>query len=184
MFAILSNVGHLSDVDYNDDDNYDHQGNDNDHQGNAPTMSKTTAKKGATANTKNPPMGMKTTSEDETYLVFSRPVSKLYGFGTNDKYALSFDTEGTTDYCLLSFFVNGVLPATGGYVTTLSNDGYTIRWSRPINAFLFLMEHLCSIMGRAYSDYHIQVRSYDEVAQAIMHNKVEADVNGLFWGKP
>ena len=118
-------------------------------------------------------------------LVFSpRPVSKLYGFDTNDKYTVSFDTEGTTDYCLVSFFVNGVLPATGGYAVTLSDDGYTIRWSRPVDAFLFSMEHLRSIMGRAYSDSHIRVRSYDEVTQAILRDKAEADVNGLFWGKP
>ena len=66
----------------------------------------------------------------------------------------------------------------------LSDDGYTIRWSRPVDAFLFSMEHLCSIMGRAYSDSHVRVRSYDEVTQAILHDKIEVDANGLFWGKP
>ncbi len=157
MFAVLSIVGHLSsDVDYNNDNNNNHQGNQNHHQGNAPTMSnKTTTKKGAAANTTKPLVGLRTTGEDEADLVFSRPVSKLYGFDTDDKYAVSFDTEGTTNYCLVSFFVNGVLPARGGYATTLSDDGYTIRWSRPVDAFLFLMEHLCSIMGRAYSDSHV-----------------------------
>jgi hypothetical protein len=145
---------------------------------------KTTMKKGAAATTKKPTGGMKTTGEDEADLIDSRPVSKRYGFGTNDKYAVSFDTEGTTDYCLLSFFVSGVLPATGGYVATMSDDGYTIRWSRPVDSFLLSMEHLCSIMGRKYSDSHVRVRSYDEVVQAISRDKVEADVNGLFWGKP
>jgi len=147
-------------------------------------MSAKTTKKGAAANTTKPLVGLKTTGEDEADLVFSRPVSKLYGFDTDDKYAVSFDTEGTTDYCLVSFFVNGVLPATGGYAATLSDDGYTIRWSRPVDAFLFSMEHLRSIMGRAYSDSHVRVRSYDEVTQAILRDKAEADVNGLFWGKP
>ena len=146
--------------------------------------SKATMKKGAAANIKKPSVGLKTTGEDEADLLVSRPVSKLYGFGTNDKYAVSFDTEGTTDYCLVSFFVSGVLPATGGYVATLSDDGYTIRWSRPVDAFLFSMEHLRSIMGRKYSDTHVRVRSYDEVAQAISKDKVEADVSGLFWGNP
>jgi hypothetical protein len=99
----------------------------------------------------------KMTGEDEADLVVSCPVSKLYGFGTNDKYAISFDMEGTTDYCLVSFFVSGLLPAMGGYAATLSNDGYTIRWSRPVDGFLFSMEHLCSIMGMKYSDSHVQV---------------------------
>ena len=66
----------------------------------------------------------------------------------------------------------------------LSDDGYTIRWSRPVDAFLFSMEHLRSIMGRAYLDSHVRVRSYDDVMQAISHNRIEADVNGLFWAKP
>ena len=110
-------------------------------------------------------------------------MSKLYGFGTDNKYAVSLDTEGMTDYCLVSFFVSGVLPATGGYVATLSDDGYTIRWSRPVDAFLFSMEHLRSIMGRKYSDSHVRVRSNDKVAQAISKDKIEADVNRLFWGK-
>jgi len=63
-------------------------------------MSAKTTKKGTTANTTKPLVGLKTTGEDEADLVFSRPVSKLYGFDTDDKYAVSFDTEGTTDYCL------------------------------------------------------------------------------------
>ena len=130
-------------------------------------MSAKTTKKGAAANTTKPLVGFKTTGEDEADLVFSRPVSKLYGFDTDNKYAVYFDMEGTTNYCLVSFFVNGVLPATGGYAATLSDDGYTIRWSRPVDAFLFSMEHLRSIMGRAYSDSHVRVRSYDDVTQAI-----------------
>ena len=120
-------------------------------------MNKTATKKGASANTTKPLVGFKTTGED---------------------------TEGTTDYCLVSFFVNGVLPAMGGYAATLSDDGYTIRWSRPVDAFLFSMEHLRSIMGRAYSDSNVRVRSYDDVTQAISRDKIEQDVNGLFWGKP
>lgn len=113
-----------------------------------------------------------------------RPVSKLYGFGTNDKYAVSFDTEGTTDFCLVSFFVCGVLPETGGYVVTLSDDGHTIKWSRPVDGFLYSMEHLKSVMGADYSDTHVRVRSFDEVTQAISKDRLEVDANGLFWGKP
>jgi hypothetical protein len=84
----------------------------------------------------------------------------------------------------LSFFVSGVLPETGGYVTTLSDDSHTIRWSRPVDGFLFSMEHLKSVMGADYSDTHVRVRSFDEVTQAISKDRVEADANGLFWGKP
>ncbi len=46
------------------------------------------------------------------------------------------------------------------------------------------MEHLKSIMGANYSDTHVQVRLFDKVTQAIWKDRVEADVNGLFWGKP
>jgi hypothetical protein len=46
------------------------------------------------------------------------------------------------------------------------------------------MEHLKSVMGADYSDTHVRVRSYDEVTQAISKNRLEADANGLFWGKP
>ena len=38
--------------------------------------------------------------------VVSRPVLKLYGFSTNVKYVVSFDTEGTMDFCIVSFFVS------------------------------------------------------------------------------
>jgi len=125
----------------------------------------------------------KTTGETEVDYRLSasacRPVSKLYGFGTNDKYAVSFDTEGTTDFCLVSFFVSGVLPETGGFVATLSDDGYTIRWSRPVDGFLFSMEHLKSVMGADYSDTHVRVRSFDKVTQAIAKDLVKVDANGL-----
>jgi hypothetical protein len=183
LFAVLSIVVHQAGIDNNDNERNNHQRNDNNNN-DAPTMSTKTKKKGAAANTKKPPVGMKTAGEDKADLVVSRPVSKLYGFGTIDKYAVSFDTEGTTDYCLVSFFVSGILPATGGYVATLSNDGYTIRWSCPVDSFLLSMEHLCSIMERKYLDSHVRVCSYDEMAQAISRDKVDADVNGLFWGKP
>ena len=132
-------------------------------------------KKGVAANTTKPLVGFKTTGEDEADLIFSRPVSKLYGFDTDDKYAVSFDTEGTTDYYLVSFFVNGVLPATGGYAAMLSDDGYTIRWCRPVNAFLFSMEHLKKIMGEQYSENNSRVRSFDQVTQAILADKNKAN---------
>ena len=132
-------------------------------------MSMMTATKVASAATKKA-AAAKTTGESianyRSTASACRPVSKLYGFGTNDKYAMSFDTEGTTDFCLVCFFVYGVLPKTGG-IAMLSNDGHTIRWSHPIDGFLFLMEHLKSVMGADYSDGHVRVRSFGEVTQAI-----------------
>ena len=90
LFAVLSTVlVHQAGGGNNNDKRHD--GN---HQGNYPTMGTKTTKKGAAATTKKPPVGMKTTSKDEADLVVSRPVSMLYGFGTNDKYAMSFNTEG------------------------------------------------------------------------------------------
>jgi hypothetical protein len=150
-------------------------------------MNTKTATKAATAATKKAAAANTTGETEADYRSTAsacRLVSKLYGFGTNNKYAVSFDTEGTTDFCLVSFFVCGVLPKTGGYVLTLSDDVHTIRCSRPVDGFLFSMEHLKSVMGADYSDTHIQVRSFDEVTQAISKDWVEADANGLFWGKP
>ena len=81
---------------------------------------------------------------------------RLYGFGTEDIFAVSYDTQGTTDYCLVSFYLSGVMPE-DGFSVSLSSDGYTISMSHPVDAFLFSMEHLCSIMGMKYSDSHVQV---------------------------
>jgi hypothetical protein len=121
-------------------------------------MSTKTATKAAAAATKKVATA-KTTGETDadcrSTASACRPESKLYGFITNDKYAVSIDTEGTTDFCLVSFFVCGVLPEMGGHVATLLDDGHTIRCSRPINGFLFLMEHLRSVMGADYSDTQV-----------------------------
>ncbi len=51
--------------------------------------------------------------------------------------SMSFSTKGTTDYTLMLFYVNSLLPKTGGYSVMLSNDGYTIRWSQPIDSTFF-----------------------------------------------
>jgi hypothetical protein len=150
-------------------------------------MSTKTATKVAAAATKKA-AAAKTTGETEadyrSTASACHPVSKLYGCGINNKYAVLIDSEGTTDFCLVWFFVCGVLPETGGYVVTLLDDGHTIRWSRPVDGFLFSMEHLKSVMGEDYSDTHVRVRSFDEVTQAISKDRLEADTNGLFWEKP
>ncbi len=110
-------------------------------------------------------------------------MSKLYGFGTKDVYAVSFDSEGTTDYCVVYLYLTGIVPE-GGFNASLSSDGFTISWCRPVDAFLFLMQHLKKIMGDKYSDTHIRVRSFDQVTQAILEDKNKADAQDLFWGKP
>jgi hypothetical protein len=66
----------------------------------------------------------------------------------------------------------------------LSEDGHTIRWSRPIDSFLFTMEHLCSNMGSKYLESNVQVHSFDEVMQALCKDKIKPDMNGNYWGKP
>jgi hypothetical protein len=112
-------------------------------RGNRPSISTKTATKAAAAETKKAATTKTTnaTKADYRLLASARcPVSKLYGISTNDKYTVSLDTKGTMDFCLVSFFVCGVLPETRGYVATLSDDGHTIKWSRPADGFLFLME--------------------------------------------
>jgi hypothetical protein len=79
-----------------------------------------------------------------------RLVSKSCGLGTGDKFAMSYDTEGSTDFVLAQFYINGALPEKGGYLATLSEDGHTIRGSQPIDLFLFTMEHLHPTMGSKY----------------------------------
>ena len=126
----------------------------------------------------------KTTGESEVeFLIPARKVPKLYGFSTEDVFAVSYDTERATDYCLISFYLSGVMPE-DGFSASLSPDGYTISWSRPADAFLFSMEHLKKRMGGAYSENHIRVRSFDQVTQAILGDKHKADARDLFWGKP
>ena len=64
-----------------------------------------------------------------------------------DKYTVSEYAEGSSDFYEIKFYINGVLPEVGGYLATLSEDGYVIKWSHPIEGLLFRIEHLKSIMG-------------------------------------
>jgi hypothetical protein len=109
-------------------------------------------------------------------------VSKTYGLGTYDKYAISEYAEGSSNFYEIEFYINGVLPEKGGYLATLSEDGYTLKWSRPIEELLFTMGHLKSIMGETYSSSHVRVRAFDDVTQAMFKDKVEPDANGVYWG--
>jgi hypothetical protein len=130
----------------------------------------------------------KTTSKSESDYLSTAPsvcpVSKSYGLGTNNKFAISYDTKGTTNFILISFYVNGALPEKGGYLATLLEDNYTVRWSHPIDSYLFTMEHLHSIMGSKYSESNVQVCSFDKVTQALYKDKINPDTNKNYWGKP
>ena len=75
-----------------------------------------------------------------------------------------------------------MLPEVGGYLATLSKDGYTLKWSRPIEELLFTMGHLKSIMGENYSPSHVRVRAFDDVTQAMFKDKVEPGANSIYWG--
>jgi hypothetical protein len=128
--------------------------------------------------------GSKTTGETESDYPPAAPVrvvSKTYGLLTYDKYAVSeyAEAEGSSDFYEIEFYVNGVLPEVGRYLATLSEDGYTLKWSRPIEEFLFTMGHLKSIMGENYSPSHVRVRTFDNVTQAMFKDKVKPDANGV-----
>jgi hypothetical protein len=77
-----------------------------------------------------------------------------------------------------------MLPEKGRYLTTLLKEGHTIRWSCPVNSFLFTMEHLCSIMGTKYLKLNVQVCLFNKVTQAILKDKIEPNANRNYWGKP
>ncbi len=94
-----------------------------------------------------------------------RVISKVYGLATHNKYAISYFAKGSTHFAEIEFFVNSVIPEVGGYLATLSDDGFTKKWSRPIEERLFTMGHFKSIMGEDYSPSHVQVRAFDDVTQ-------------------
>jgi hypothetical protein len=96
---------------------------------------------------------------------------------------VSFDSEGMTDYCVVSLYLTGIVPE-GGFNVLLLLDGFTNLWSCPVDAFLYSMQHLKKIMAEKYSDTHIRVRSFDQVTQAILKDKNKAGARDLFWGKP
>ena len=131
--------------------------------------------------------GSKTTGEtaaDYTTAPPAKKPTKLYYLDSGDKYSVCYDLKGTTEYVILTFYLNGMRPPKGGYQCTLAEDGHTIRWSRPVDSFLFSMDHLEGIMGDDYSESNVRVRSFDNILQAMHRDKIEPDTNGLFWGKP
>ena len=131
--------------------------------------------------------GSKTTGEtadDYTTAPPAKKPTKLYYLDSGDKYSVCYDLKGTTEYVILTFYLNGMLPPKGGYQCTLSEDGHTISWSRPVDSFLFSMDHLKGIMGDDYSESNVRVRSFDNILQAMHRDKIEPDTSGLFWGKP
>jgi len=147
----------------------------------APTSSANAAKK--------PTAGVKTSGETKTdYLLASssvRPVSRIYGLGTEDKYTITEVSEGKNDYYIIGFIVDGVLPEEGGYQCTLSKDGFTLSWSRPVDSLLFNSKHLQPIMGQDYSESHARVQAFDkQVTQSVFNDKIEPDSYGYYWGEP
>ena len=130
--------------------------------------------------------GSKTSGETDSDYPKEEPirvVSKTYGLDTYDKHAVTEYSDGANDYYVVQFYVTGAV-WDGGYLATLSEDGYVIKWSRPIEGLLFRMEHLKSIMGDDYSPSHVRVRVFDNVTQTMFKGKIKPDANGLYWGKP
>ncbi len=64
----------------------------------ATNMAAATAKKPASAN-----MTGKTKANYRFMAPIARVVSKLYGLGNHNKYAVMFNTEGLTDFALVQF---------------------------------------------------------------------------------
>ena len=99
IFALISIAGNLDgdDIDDNNETQEDPQ----------EMSTKPTAKAAATAaaattyKAAGKPKTNKTNKTEGDFLPSSRTLSKLYGFGTEDVYAVSFDSEGTTDYCVV-----------------------------------------------------------------------------------
>jgi hypothetical protein len=152
----------------------------------APPKGKTKTPAAAAA-LKKSAAGSKTTGETKLDYPPAAPVrvvSKTYGLSMYDKYSVSEYAEGLLDFYKIEFYINGVLPKVRGYLATLSEDGYTLKWSRPIEEFLFAMGHLKSIMGENYSPSHVRVRAFVDVTQAMFKDKVEPDANGVYWGDP
>jgi hypothetical protein len=171
--------------DYNNQEDDDHEDNPQE----ASLMSKAATKTAAAATTAKKTATAKMAGKTEANYLSIAPsvhqVLKSYGLGTNNKFAVSYDTKGTTDFVLFSFYVNGALPKKGRYLATLLEDGYTLSWSSPIDSFLFMMEHLCSIMGSKYSESNVQVCLFNEITQqALYKDTIKPDTNGNYWGKP
>jgi hypothetical protein len=177
----------------NSDDNDNDDREDDDHEDNpqeACIMSKATIKMSAAAAAAaaKKTATAKTTDKTKANYCLMAPghsILKSYGLRTKNKFAVSFDTKGSTDFVLMQFYVNSVLPEKGGYLATLLEDGYTIRWSRPVDLFLFTMEHICSIMGsKYYLESNVQVHLFDKIMQAILKDKIKHNANRNYWGKP
>ncbi len=117
-------------------------------------MSKATTKTSAAAATataaatikKN--ITTKTTGKTEADYCSTAPsaclVSKSYGLGIDNKFAVLIDIKSLANFVLIQFYVNNTLPEKSRYLVTLLEDNCTIRWNRPVDLFLFTMEHLCS----------------------------------------
>ena len=88
-----------------------------------------------------------------------RTISRINGLGTEDKYTITAVSKGNANYYITGFIINGVLPKEGGYLCTLSKDGFTLSWSHPIDSLLSNFKHLQPIMGQDYFESHTRVQA-------------------------
>jgi hypothetical protein len=89
-------------------------------------------------------VGSKTSGETDSDYPKEEPIRvvlKTYGLKTYDKHVVTEYADGANDYYVIQFYITGAVWE-GGYIVTLSEDGYTLKWSRPIEGLLFRMEHL------------------------------------------
>ena len=101
IFALISIAGNLDgdDIDDNDKTNVPTQ------EMSAKPAAKAAAATAAATKCKAATSKPMTGKTEGDFLLLTRTVSKLYGFGTKDVYAVLFDSEGTTDYCVVSLYL-------------------------------------------------------------------------------
>ena len=96
----------------------------------AAMSSNTAAKASAAARAKKKTTaGSKTTGETAADYTTAPPANKptkLYHLDMGDKYSVCYNLKGTTEYVILTYNLNGMLPPKGGYQCTLAEDGHTI----------------------------------------------------------
>ena len=171
----------------NNDENVIDYEDEQDHQDMPRVTTTAPTAAAATTATKKPTTGAKTSGETKADYPPSsvRTISRIYGLGTEDKYTITEVSEGNADFYIIGFIVDGVLPEEGGYQCTLSKNGFTLSWSRPVDSLLFNFKHLQPIMGQDYSESHARVQAFDkQVTQSVYNDKIEPDSHGYFWGEP
>ena len=91
-------------------------------------------------------------------------------------------SEGTFDYVIVEFHINGILP-TRGWKITFAENGMSVSFKRATHKLLYAKEHLKAIMPAGeYSNTHSRVIAVDDNAQRMVRDGVDAK-DEYYWGK-